>query len=123
MQNANDLVYIGSKRSIFALDVESGQEVWRTRLPRLWGSQVTLMVDGDSLFAGRGSYIYRLDRWTGQILWEHAVAESPTYLAMIATAGGSTSSQAAASAQAAAAQTAIITAAAAGAAASAAASG
>jgi outer membrane protein assembly factor BamB len=86
--HVEELVYIGSKRTVFALDAESGNEVWRVRLPRLWGSQVTLLVDGDSLLVARGSYIYRLDRWTGEILWEHAILESPTYLLTIATARG-----------------------------------
>jgi outer membrane protein assembly factor BamB len=84
-----DLVYVAVKRYIIALDRHTGQLTWERRLPGLWGSLTTLLVDGEDVFAARGQRIFRIDRWTGTILWSAEISHSAAMVPLIATPGSS----------------------------------
>ena len=61
------LVFLGVKRFVLALDEKTGAEVWRTELHS--GDYVTVLWDGQSLFAANAGEIWRLDPMTGAIIW------------------------------------------------------
>lgn len=95
MPETHDLLFIGSGRTVAALDRLTGKTVWRIKLPRLFGSPLTLMTHGSELYAGRGGYVYCIDQRNGTILWERGVNSSGGMVFMTSN-GGSASAQAAA---------------------------
>lgn len=95
MSDTHDLLFIGSGRTVAALDRLTGKTVWRVKLPRLFGSPLTLMTHGTELYAGRGGYVYCIDQRNGSILWERGVNSSGGMVFMTSN-GGSASHQAAA---------------------------
>lgn len=71
-----ELLYAATKRHVIALDPFSGDEIWKTKLPKFTGSFVSLMNTPHTLFAARSNgIIHALDKWTGEILWEKTIRE------------------------------------------------
>jgi len=63
------LVYVGIKNFIVSLDNRSGAEMWRTKLR---GSDfVTVLWDGESLFAANSGEVWRIEPLTGSIMWHN----------------------------------------------------
>ena len=89
-----NLVFVGIRGSVLALDKNSGAHVWETKLKG--GTFVTLLVDGDRLLAGANGEIFCLDAATGQILWHDGLKGYGFGLMSIATANGSSDSSASA---------------------------
>lgn len=92
MADTLELLFIGSGRTVAALDRLTGRTVWRIKLPRLFGSPLTLMTQGGELYAGRGGYVYCIEQRTGTILWERGVNSSGGMVFM--AIGGCASAQA-----------------------------
>jgi outer membrane protein assembly factor BamB len=65
----SELVYLGIKHSVVALDRETGREVWRTKLPSA-GQIVTVLCDGRNVFAGSSGKFYCLSL-DGALLWQN----------------------------------------------------
>ncbi len=67
------VLFIGTNRHVVAVNSATGQDLWRTRLPKVgWGSgPVSLLVTPEVLFAGCGGYLFALDRESGEILWRN----------------------------------------------------
>jgi outer membrane protein assembly factor BamB len=63
------LLYVGVKRSVVALDDRTGIEVWRVDLHS--GDYVTVLWNGDALFAANAGEVWRLDPATGGVLWHN----------------------------------------------------
>ena len=82
-----DLVFVGIRGSVVALDKSSGGRVWETKLK---GSAfVTLLVEGGRVLAGVQGEIFCLDASTGQLLWHDGLKGFGLGLMSIATANGS----------------------------------
>jgi outer membrane protein assembly factor BamB len=60
--NKPDLVFLGIRGSVIAMDRTSGARVWETKLKS--GAFVSLLVDGDLVFAGANGEIFCLDAAT-----------------------------------------------------------
>jgi outer membrane protein assembly factor BamB len=61
-------IFVGIKGCVVALDRDSGSEVWRAEL----GSEyVTVLWDGDGLFAATAGELTRLDPSSGAALWHN----------------------------------------------------
>jgi outer membrane protein assembly factor BamB len=70
----DDLLFVATGRWIAALSKSNGRPVWRRKLPRWFASgPVTLLVDHDLVFAGRGGYVYCLDAASGDVMWERGL--------------------------------------------------
>ena len=82
------LLYIGCKRMITALDASSGSVVWEHKLPGVFGTYLTLMVQGGVLYASRQGVVYAIDALTGEPLWQSAVAGGKNVPMMMATSSG-----------------------------------
>jgi len=63
------LVFVGIKSSVVAIDERSGTEVWRVKLRS--SDYVTVLWDGEALFAANAGEIWRLDPAHGDILWHN----------------------------------------------------
>jgi outer membrane protein assembly factor BamB len=79
----SDLVYIGIRGSVIALDRANGQQVWATHLK---GSDfVNLLVENAKVFATCYGEVFCLDPLTGEGLWHNQLKGQGTGLATIAT--------------------------------------
>ena len=82
-------VYVGIKGGVVALDRGTGEEVWRAPLK---GRQfVTVLVDGDRIFAATAGEVFCLDTWTGNVVWSNPMRGLGWGLASLATASASVS--------------------------------
>lgn len=63
------LVFVGIKKNVLALDPKTGEAVWRAELKR--ADFVSVLWDGESLFAANGGEVFRLDPRDGRILWNN----------------------------------------------------
>ena len=69
-------LYMATKGSVAAVDKRSGEIVWQTPLATgIFGGTssvfVTLMVDGDRVFAHCKGELYCLDAQSGRLLWKN----------------------------------------------------
>ena len=79
----SDLVFIGIKGSVLALNRTTGGQVWATHLK---GSDfVNLLVQNETLLASCHGEIFRLDPLTGKGLWHNPLKGFGTGLATMAT--------------------------------------
>ena len=63
-----DFVFVGFNSRVAALDRQTGDIVWQWKASNGSGF-VSLLLDGDRLFAAVKGYTYCLDPATGQQLW------------------------------------------------------
>jgi len=87
----SDLVFIGIKGSVIALNRTTGEQVWATRLKGY--SFVNVVLDGDRILATCCGEIYCLNPLTGDGLWHNQLKGFGMGLATIATAGEARSGQ------------------------------
>lgn len=71
-----DLLIIGCNGYVSAILTSNGQELWRTKLRDgiLGGSRgndVSVLIDGEQIFAGCYGRIYALNASDGAILWQN----------------------------------------------------
>ena len=64
-----EILYLGAKGSIAALERETGERLWTTHLKG--AGFVSLMLEGDSVIAHTGGHLFRVDRLSGQIVWQN----------------------------------------------------
>jgi outer membrane protein assembly factor BamB len=74
----NDILIIGCNGFVSAIRTSSGEEIWRTKLREgiLGGSRgqdVSVLIDGDQIFAGCFGRIYSLNASDGSILWSNGL--------------------------------------------------
>jgi outer membrane protein assembly factor BamB len=65
----DDLIYLGVRGYVVALERNNGQEIWRTALKGY--DFVNLVIDGNDLLATARGEIFCLDRATGQVRWNN----------------------------------------------------
>ncbi len=93
----SELVFIGIKGSVVALNRATGQQVWATHLK---GSDfVNVVLQNEALLASCQGEIFCLEPPTGKGLWHNPLKGFGTGLATIATEQGLGSGTAPASAQ------------------------
>ena len=79
----SDLVFIGIKGSVVALDRATGQQVWAAHLK---GSDfVNVVLQNGAILASSYGEIFCLDQLTGNALWHNPLKGFGTGLATIAT--------------------------------------
>jgi outer membrane protein assembly factor BamB len=62
-------LYIGTSSHVAAIDVKTGKEAWRTKLPKSSYYTVCILESDGRVFAGSGGYVHALDAQTGKLLW------------------------------------------------------
>lgn len=79
----SELVFIGIKGSVVALNRATGEQVWAAHLK---GSEfVNVVVDGGTLFATTSGEVFALHPLTGDGLWHNRLKGFGTGLATIGT--------------------------------------
>ena len=63
------LVFVGINGTVVALDDRTGDEVWRADLKS--GDYVSVVWDGEALFATNAGEVWRLDPRTGNEIWRN----------------------------------------------------
>jgi outer membrane protein assembly factor BamB len=92
-----ELIYLGIRGSVVAMERQSGRRVWETKLKG--GAFVTLLVDRDRVLAGTQGEFFCLDAATGNVLWYDPLKGYGLGLMSIATQNGSSNPAAAAAEQ------------------------
>lgn len=64
-----ELLFVGIKNVVIALSQGDGGEIWRTKLKG--GDFVTVLWDGENLFAANNGEVFRLDPASGAIVWKN----------------------------------------------------
>ena len=82
---ANDDLFVAIRNSVVRIRKTTGEEVWRTKLPRSASQLVTLAVEPDGLYASAGGEVYRLDPNSGSILWTSELPSLGRGTVLIAT--------------------------------------
>lgn len=77
------ILYVGIKNVVVALRQHDGTELWRTKLK---GSDfVTVLHDGEALFAANSGEVFRLDPESGVLLWKNPLKGLGMGLVSLAT--------------------------------------
>ena len=84
-RSARTLIHVGIRHSVVALDAETGEEVWRTKLKG--HSFAGVFRDGAALYATASGEVFRLDPETGAVLWNAPLKGLGTGLAIVVGAG------------------------------------
>jgi outer membrane protein assembly factor BamB len=84
----SDLVFIGIKGSVLALNRATGEQVWATHLKGY--DFVNVVLQNQAILATCAGEIFCLDPLTGNALWHNPLKNFGTGLATIATDPGGT---------------------------------
>ncbi|MEO8376832.1 MAG: PQQ-binding-like beta-propeller repeat protein [Candidatus Sumerlaeota bacterium] len=91
--NISEIVFVGTGRSIVAFRKSDGHQLWQKSLSvgllSVSGGFVTLLVDGDLLFAHAMGEIHCLNALTGELIWRDELKGLGYQVASIAMAGKS----------------------------------
>lgn len=66
-----ELLFLGSRGKVRAVEVDTGRDVWTTSLPGTAYEVVTVLADRGRIFAGCRGKLFRLDPADGRILWSN----------------------------------------------------
>ena len=80
----DDLLFIGFNRRVAALDKETGEIIWQWKASHGTGF-VTLLVEGERVYASVNGYTYCLDAATGKQLWYNELKGFGAGVACLAT--------------------------------------
>ena len=85
------LIFAALKRTILALDAETGEQVWKTQLPGRFGTYTSIIVDAGVLYAARHGKVHALDPGSGEILWTAEDKDLKHYPVMLVSSSGASS--------------------------------
>lgn len=91
---SGDLLYIGLKSHVIALDKRTGAEMWRTQLKSglsLGDRFVVLLAEPERIFAQTKGELFCLNAATGELLWSNPLTGLSYDLASLATLESSVS--------------------------------
>ena len=74
--NPNDIILLGLKRRVTAIARNDGEQIWSTELSGSMGGGgfVTLICDGELIFAHSAGHLNCLELATGRLLWTNELA-------------------------------------------------
>lgn len=104
MHEPGNIVYIGAKKWVTAVDCRTGETLWETAIPGarfIATGFMTITADPTGVYACRSGQVTALDPLDGSILWTKKTRAGGTSLPVVATLfGPSDGGQAAAAAAA-----------------------
>ncbi len=82
-------LYVGTNGIVAALDPHTGEELWRTKLPKCGGvGEVVSMVLKDGyLFAGANGRVWCLSKTDGSVLWQNGLPKMGYHAVLLAMEG------------------------------------
>ena len=89
MARAETPLYVGTNGFVAALDPRTGEELWRTKLPKCGGSgePVALVMKEQHLFAGAHGQVWCLDARDGSVLWRNGLPKMGYHTVLLALEG------------------------------------
>ena len=105
MRKNQDLLFVGIRNVVIALDAKDGSEVWRTKVAGGIGGFVNVMWDGEMVIAASAGEVFRLDPRSGDVVWHNKMSGLGLGLVTVAStrqptlSGNPTAAQAAIHAQ------------------------
>ena len=86
-----NLLFVGIKGRVLALDRHSGTTLWETKIKggAFGDSFVNLFFDRGSVFAASGGVLFCLDAATGRIMWKNPLKGCGYGIATVASVAGS----------------------------------
>jgi hypothetical protein len=95
--NSEHLIFLGVKSRVLAIAKRNGQIIWSTGLPGGMGMGfVTLLSDGEYIFAHTHGLIHCLEMASGRLLWSNELTGCGYGIASLCLSNGATSPDAAA---------------------------
>ena len=94
----SEILYVGVKGTVVAIDKKAGKTMWQTPLKggAFGGARfVTLLVEGDFVYAHTQGELFCLNARSGQILWNNELEGLGYDIASLASEGSSSPSLAA----------------------------
>ena len=83
-------LYVGTKSQVVAIDRQTGQVLWQTKLGRSLTTElrfVTLLAEGSQVFVHTNGELFCLAATSGEILWKNGLKGMGYELASLAIAG------------------------------------
>ncbi len=87
MSRLDALVFVGFNKRVVALVKKTGEIRWQWKAPKGSG-YVSLLLDGDRLFASVDGYTYCLSASTGEQVWFNTMKGFGTGVTSLACSGG-----------------------------------
>jgi outer membrane protein assembly factor BamB len=86
MAQAPKPLYVGTNRFVVALDPGTGEELWRTKLPKCsgGGEPVTMVIQDERLYAGCHGQVWCLDRRDGAVVWHNGLPGTGYHVVLLA---------------------------------------
>jgi len=81
----DDLLFVSFRGKVIALHREDGTVIWKWKAPKGGGGLVTLLPDGDRLYASCQGYTWALDPCNGAELWFQPLKGEGVGTPMLAT--------------------------------------
>jgi outer membrane protein assembly factor BamB len=66
----NEKLYVASSRKFICLDVNNGKVIWENKLPQSYSQGIPLIHQNSIIFGAWDTFIYYLDKNTGELLWK-----------------------------------------------------
>jgi outer membrane protein assembly factor BamB len=93
-------LYVGTNCFVAALDPQTGEELWRTKLPKCggMGEPVAIVIKDGRLYVGSHGQVWCLDQRDGTVLWRNGLPKMGYHAVLLAMEGadGGTAQDAAA---------------------------
>jgi outer membrane protein assembly factor BamB len=87
-----DLIVLGMSGRVATISKTDGHIIWSTELNSSLGSNfVTLLIEGNRIFASCAGHLHCLDLGTGEILWTNELPGYGYHLASLCLPGGKSS--------------------------------
>jgi hypothetical protein len=82
-------LYVGTNGFVAALDPDSGQEHWRTKLPKCggMGDPVTMVIKDGCLFAASHGRVWCIDKTDGTVRWMNGLPGTGFHSVLLAMEG------------------------------------
>ena len=82
-------LYIGTNGIVAALDPRTGEELWRTKLPKCggMGEPVAMVIKDQQIFAGSNGRAWCLDARDGSVLWQNGLPKMGYHAVLLAMEG------------------------------------
>jgi len=94
--NTDDMLFVGIKGRVLALDRNTGQNIWEAKLKWavLGDFFVNVFFDRGNVFAHTGGKVFCLDAASGRIKWENPLTGCGYGIATLTSVTGSSHNQA-----------------------------
>ena len=91
---AEEMVFVGIKRQVLALDRNTGKVVWETELKIRGGYFVNVFVDRGNVIAAAAGQLFCLDAANGRIKWENPLKGYGRGMITLASVAGASANSA-----------------------------